>query len=354
MKPIKKIYLIVTVTLMTTTLLYALSKDSTDSFDETGWEKAISSLDRTLFYAEHEKDGKYFNPWMPMPETGFSRMLKWRMADRPSYGEEELNHLPDVKPLTAEYINSNDNFITWIGHASMLMKISGKTIIIDPVLGDVTFIKKRRVPSALSYEDASLIKGEIFVMLTHNHYDHLDTKSIESFPQGSKFIVPKGLGSTIHDIRDADVQEMDWWEELNIGNIKIAFLPSQHWSKRGLFDTNKSLWGSYLIDTGKKKLFICGDTGYSGIYKEIALKYPGIDYAFMSTGASQPRWFMHYSHQNESEAIRGFSELGAKKMIPIHWGSFALGDEPAGYPAIHTKNKFPDAMIVGGGEIIKL
>ncbi len=354
MKLRKKIYVLMAGIFMTTTLLYAMHDDSPDEFNEAHWEKAISSLDRSLFYAEHEKDGKYYNPWMPMPEKGFTRMLKWRLADKPEYAVKEINHLPDVVQLTAEYINSNDNFVTWLGHASMLIKISGRVFMIDPVLGEIPFVKKRRVPSALNYEEASRISGEVTILLTHNHYDHLDSKSLKSLPAGTKFIVPKGLSSTILDIREDEVKEMDWWEELNTGEIKIVFLPSQHWSKRSLFDTNESLWGSYLIDTGKKKIFICGDTGYTTVYKEIAAKYPGIDYAFMSTGASQPRWFMYYAHQNESEAIRGFMELGAKKMIPIHWGSFSLGDEPTGYAAIHTKEKFPETVIIDGGEIIKL
>ncbi len=339
---------------MTTTLLYALSSDSPDSFDESGWEKAISSNDSSFFYKQHESEGRYYNPWMPMPEYGFSRLLKWRISSKAEYTDDEKNFLPEVTNLTAEYINSNDNFITWLGHASMLIKVSGRVFMVDPVFGDITFAKKRRVQSALSKDEAALITGDVTVLLTHNHYDHFDKASIESLPVNTRFIVPKGLGSSITDIRETEVREMDWWEEFNIGETKIVFLPSQHWSKRGLFDTNKSLWGSYLIDSGKKRLFVCGDTGYSEVYKEISIKYPGIEYAFMSTGASQPRWFMHYAHQDESEAIRGFKELGAKKMIPIHWGSFTLGDEPAGYPAIHTKNKFPDAMIVGGGEIIKL
>lgn len=354
MKLLKKIYIIMAGIFMTTTLLYALQDNPSDDFDEAAWEKTVSSLNRSLFYAVHKSEEKYFNPWMQMPKKGFFSMLKWRMGDKPQYTENELNHLPDVKPISAEYINNNDNFITWLGHASMLMKISGKVFMVDPVFGEIPFVKKRRVPSALSYEEASHIKGEVTVLLTHNHYDHLDTKSLESLPDGTNFIVPEGLSSTIRDMREAEVKEMDWWEELNTGGIKIVFLPSQHWSKRGLFDTNKSLWGSFLIDTGKKKIFICGDTGYSSVYKEIAEKYSDIDYAFMSTGASQPRWFMHYAHQNESEAIRGFKELGAKKMIPIHWGSFSLGDEPAGYPAIHTKDKLPGAIILDGGEIIKL
>jgi len=354
MLPRKINYIIIMAIFMTTTVLYAFSNDTPYDFDEAGWEKEVSSLDRTLFHTEHKKDGRYFNPWMPMPDKGFVTMLKWRFADKPVYAKNEVNFLPEVKTLSAEFINSNDNFFAWIGHASMLIKTSGTVIITDPVFGDLPLIKKRRVPSVLSFEEASRVKGGIIILITHNHYDHFDTASIRSFPEGTKFIVPKGLGDSVTDIRNAEVMEADWWDEINIGHVKIVFLPSQHWSKRGLFDTNRSLWGSYLIDSGKKKLFICGDTGYSTVYKEIAAKYPGIDYAFMSTGASQPRWFMHYSHQNESEAIRGFNDLGAEKMIPIHWGSFSLGDEPAGYPAIHTKDKFHDTMVINGGEIIKL
>ena len=108
------------------------------------------------------------------------------------------------------------------------------------------------------------------------------------------------------------------------------------------------------MDTGSKRIFVCGDTGYSLLYREIALKFPGIDYAFMSAGAFHPRWFMHYSHQNDAEAVRGFRELGAKTMIPFHWGAFRLGDEPAGYPAIHIKLKFPEALTVHCGGIINL
>ncbi|HQO39879.1 MAG TPA: MBL fold metallo-hydrolase [Spirochaetota bacterium] len=141
---------------------------------------------------------------------------------------------------------------------------------------------------------------------------------------------------------------------MEVSGAKIVFLPSQHWSRRGLFDKNRSLWGSFLVDTGKKRIFVCGDTGYSLLYREISAKYPGIDYAFMSVGAFHPRWFMHYAHQDAAESVQGFRDLGAKVMIPFHWGAFRLGDEPEGYPAIHVKLNFPGAKIADCGEVIKL
>ncbi len=340
---------------LTATVLYPFTDSSTGTFDEQVWADTTGSLDRRLFYAPHLKDGRFFNPWLTMPAKGFFTMLKWRLIDsRADYSAEENTYLPTVNSLTADYINENDNFITWIGHASLIVKSSGRVFLIDPVFGEVPFIKKRRVPSALSYDEAQKIQGEITVLLTHNHYDHLDSDSIKNLPAHTSFIVPKGLAEEVKDIREASVREMDWWEETDAGGVKVVLLPSQHWSKRGLFDTNRSLWGSFLIDTGKKKIFICGDTGFSTVYSEIATRYPGIDYAFISTGASQPRWFMHYAHQNEREAVTGFKMLGAKKLIPIHWGSFSLGDEPAGYPAFHLKKILPEATIIGGGEIIRL
>ena len=351
---IKNIIILLVVILMVTTFLYALQDKDIKDVDETEWEELTTSHDPVLFYAPHEKDGKFFNPWIKRPDHGFFTMLTWRLSNKPEYTEEEKNFLPDVKNITAEYINKNDNFITWLGHASILMKVSGKVLLFDPVFGNITFAKKRLVPSTLSYDEAALIKGDITVLLTHSHYDHLDKKSLESLPKNKNFVVPKGLSSELGDIAKDSIVELDWWEEFHSDNIKIVFLPAQHWSRRKVFDTNKSLWGSYIIDTGKKKIFICGDTGYSNIYREIGLKYPGIEYAFMSTGASQPRWFMRHSHQNELEAIRGFKELKAKYMTPIHWGTFILGEEPAGYPAIHVKRNLPGAMIMDCGDIIKL
>lgn len=355
MNAIKKIILFAVMIILTATIIYPFTDSSSESFSEHEWEATTAALDKKLFYAPHHKEGRYYNPWLPMPEKGIFTMLKWRFSDsRPQYTDKENSYLPEVKPLTADYINSHDNFIAWIGHASVIIKSAGRVILIDPVFGDIPFIKQRRASAALSYADAGRIEGGITVLLTHNHYDHLDSESIKSLPSGTEYIVPAGLSEEILDITDGNVKELDWWSEAYIDGIKIVFLPSQHWSKRGPFDTNRSLWGSFLIDTGRKKIFICGDTGYSKVYAEIAARYPGIDYAFMSTGASQPRWFMHYSHQNEKEAISGFKSLRAKKIIPIHWGSFSLGDEPAGYPAIHLKRILPEAMILDGGEIIRL
>lgn len=357
MKLKKKILIIAAGVIMTASLVYGVNGDIENLFDENNWKESVRSVDSSLFYTTHFKDGEYFNPWMQMERKGFFTVLKWRFfSGRRKYSEEEENFLPEVKPLTAEFIDSHDNFMSWLGHASVMIKSSGNLIIVDPVLGEIPFVKKRRTRAALTYEEAAKISRNITVLITHNHYDHLDKKSIKSLPQQTKFIVPAGLSPEIRSMRgkDSDVREIDWWDEADIGNINITFLPSQHWSKRAFGEANSSLWGSFLIDTGKKRIFICGDTGYSLLYKEFSRKFPEIDYAFMSTGAFHPRWFMYYAHQDDSEAIQGFLELGANKMLPMHWGSFRLGDEPEGYPAVHINKKLPDAIIMNHGDIIFL
>lgn len=350
----KKQLVIIAGVLMITTLVYGVKGKAADEFSEAEWASAVESVDRSLFYAPYFTDGEYFNPWM-QHEIGLGKVLKWRfLSDRQKYSEEEESFLPDVKDLTADHINTSDNFMSWIGHSSVVIKSSGTVLLVDPVFGDIPYTEKRKTRAALSYGGASRITGDIIVLFTHNHYDHLDKKSIRSLPKRAMYIVPAGLAETLRGFGCSNVREMDWWEETRIKGNKIVFLPSQHWSKRGPFDTNESLWGSFLVDTGTKKIFICGDGGYSLVYREISARYPGIDYAFMSAGAFHPRWFMHYAHQDDYEAIKGFTDLRAKKMIPFHWGAFRLGDEPAGYPAIHIKRKFPEALILPCGEIIRI
>lgn len=340
---------------MTASLVYVVNSNIINLFDENKWKERIRDVDSSLFYSPHFKNGIYFNPWMKMDKKSFFTVLKWRFfTDKPVYRDEEEQFLPEVKPLTAEYLNLNDNFFSWIGHASVLIKTADNTLIFDPVLGEIPFVKKRRTQSALTYNEAGKINGRITILITHNHYDHLDEKSIQSFPNNTQFIVPAGLKDEITKMigKIANVREIDWWSDIYIDGIKITFLPSQHWSRRLFREVNSSLWGSFLIDTGRKKLFICGDTGYSGLFREFAKKFKRIDYAFISAGAFHLRWFMYYAHQDDSEAIQAFYDLEAKKMIPVHWGSFRLGDEPEGYPAIHICKKLPEAIIMRHGDVI--
>ncbi len=258
-----------------------------------------------------------------------------------------------------------EDYVAWIGHATFLLKLGEITIITDPVFsknaGPLFFGPKRFTEPALKLNE--IPKTDIF-LLTHNHYDHQDMKTIMRFPyKESKVLVPLGLKKYFKISRFKDVNEMDWYDQIRINqNLNITFLPSVHWSKRSLTDTNKTLWGSYLIEyKGKKILFSC-DTGVGKIYKELGDKYGPIDLTFINIGAYNfyPMASIKDSsayHTNPEEALGLAKDLKSKKVIGMHWGTFVLSLEPILEPPLRFKQnaekfgfKKDDAIIFKIGE----
>ena len=258
-----------------------------------------------------------------------------------------------------------EDYVAWIGHATFLLKLGEITIITDPVFsknaGPLFFGPKRFTEPALKLNE--IPRTDIF-LLTHNHYDHQDMKTIMRFPyKESKVLVPLGLKKYFKINRFKDVNEMDWYDQIRINqNLKITFLPSVHWSKRSLTDTNKTLWGSYLIEyKGKKILFSC-DTGVGKIYKELGDKYGPIDLTFINIGAYNfyPMASIKDSsayHTNPEEALGLAKDLKSKKVIGMHWGTFVLSLEPILEPPLRFKQnaekfgfKKDDAIIFKIGE----
>jgi len=258
-----------------------------------------------------------------------------------------------------------EDYVAWIGHATFLLKLGEITIITDPVFsknaGPLFFGPKRFTEPALKLNE--IPRTDIF-LLTHNHYDHQDMKTIMRFPyKESKVLVPLGLRKYFKINRFKYVNEMDWYDQIRINqNLKITFLPSVHWSKRSLTDTNKTLWGSYLIEyKGKKVLFSC-DTGVGKIYKELGDKYGPIDLTFINIGAYNfyPMASIKDSsayHTNPEEALGLAKDLKSKKVIGMHWGTFVLSLEPILEPPLRFKQnaekfgfKKDDAIIFKIGE----
>ncbi len=258
-----------------------------------------------------------------------------------------------------------EDYVAWIGHATFLLKLGEITIITDPVFsknaGPLFFGPKRFTEPALKLNE--IPKTDIF-LLTHNHYDHQDMKTIMRFPyKDSKVLLPLGLKKYFKINRFKDVNEMDWYDQIRINqNLNITFLPSVHWSKRSLTDTNKTLWGSYLIEyKGKKILFSC-DTGVGKIYKELGDKYGPIDLTFINIGAYNfyPMASIKDSsayHTNPEEALGLAKDLKSKKVIGMHWGTFVLSLEPILEPPLRFKQnaekfgfKKDDAIIFKIGE----
>ena len=239
-----------------------------------------------------------------------------------------------------------DDFVAWIGHATFLIKLGQTTIITDPVFsknaGPLIFGPKRFTEPALELNE--IPKTDVF-LLTHNHYDHQDMMTIRRFPfKKVKVLLPLKLGKYFKKNGYEDVNEMDWYDEIKINeSLKITLLPAVHWSKRSLADTNKTLWGSFLIEYKSKKLLFGCDTGVGNIYKDIGNKYGPIDLTFINIGAYNFFPIMPYKdksvyHTNPEEALEVAKNLKSKKVIGMHWGTFVLSLEPIMEPPVRFKD----------------
>ncbi|MBN1613815.1 MAG: MBL fold metallo-hydrolase [Deltaproteobacteria bacterium] len=311
-------------------------------FDEQQWRTKVLSADPALLYAPHFKEGKFFNPWMPEKDRGFLKLLRWRLLPRPEYSALERCYLPEVSDTAYEKVSSapKGDFILWIGHATFLIRINGQYWLTDPMFSERALIPRRKTPPALTVKQIKDLIPRLNVIISHNHYDHLDRHSLQELPHASNIFVPLGLGEYVREMNKGTVTEMDWWQNISCGDgITLVCLPMQHWSRRLGQGHNETLWASFLLITPTVKIYFGGDTGYFIGYREIGRKYAGIDYAVLPITAYHPRWFMHYAHMNVDEAIEAFKDLGARFMIPQQWGTFHLGDDPVGYAALELKRK---------------
>ena len=318
----------------------------------------------------HLADGTFRNP-EGSPERDPN--IKWSYK---IFNDErkkiKINFPQDhVVPRSKVIKDLNDNlkndYIAWIGHATFLIKLGNTTIITDPLFskntGPFIFGPKRYVEPAINIKEVP--KTDIF-LLTHNHYDHLDVNAVRNFPhKDAKVITPLKLSKYFN--RYKDVNELDWYEKIKINEeLQITLLPAVHWSKRSLFDTNKTLWGNYLIEYKNKKILFACDTGVGDIYKELGDKYGPIDITFINIGAYNffpimPQKDKSVYHTNPEEALQISKDLKSKKIIGMHWGTVVLSLEPIMEPPKRFKagaEKYgfskDDAIVFKIGEVKKL
>ncbi len=311
-------------------------------FDEDAWREQVESVDPAMLYAAHFEDDRFFNPWLSNEKRGLRRLLRWRFSSGQEYSEEEQAFRPAIVPNARERILGmpSQDFIMWVGHATFLMRINGEYWLTDPIFSERAFLPKRKTPPGIGMDELLSIVPGIRVIISHNHYDHLDKKSILSLPEDTPMYVPLGLKTYVEAMNKRNVTQMDWWQRVSLpGDSALVCLPAQHWSRRIGQGFNESLWASYLLITPHVTVFFGGDSGYFAGYREIGKRYPGIDYALLPTTAYHPRWFMHQAHMNIDETLEAFKDLGARFMVPHQWGTFHLGSEPVGYPALELKKE---------------
>ena len=232
--------------------------------------------------------------------------------------------------------------VTWIGHSSLLVQIGGRNVLMDPVWSErvspVPFIGPRRwMPPGVPFTSLPPID---IVLLSHNHYDHLDTATLRGLAAANPnaaWVVPIGLTPVVRRCGGTSVVELDWWGETAVGNIAVGCAPAQHFSGRGIHDRDRTLWCSWALRAPGSAFYFGADSGLHPEYRAIGERFGPFDLVALPVGAYEPRWFMRPVHMNPEDAIQAYRDLtspGAQMppLIPIHWGTFKLTDEPMDEP----------------------
>ncbi len=304
----------------------------------------------------HHRPNGFQNNYLEFEPKGLTALLKWKIdALLAGLPRPPASATPQVAPDLG-FIASNAGAgasmapsITWVGHATMLAQLGGLNLITDPVFSErvspLSFIgPKRHAPPGLTLAQLPHID---VVLISHNHYDHLDDTSVRTLAaqQGGSplFVVPLGIKAWMAERGITHVVELDWWQSHSVpsptGPVDVVLTPVQHWSGRGLNDQLATLWGGYAVFAPDLHLFFSGDTGYSKDFSDIREHFAprqreggGFDIALIAVGAYEPRWFMTSQHVNPAEAVQIHLDLGAKRSVGVHWGTFQLTDEALDEP----------------------
>jgi L-ascorbate metabolism protein UlaG (beta-lactamase superfamily) len=275
---------------------------------------------------------RYRNLDGSIPHT-MSTVFKWAVMDRLA-GKRAPNTAPFDVPRVenrgeALRHNSSDPLLTWVGHATWVIQMQGVNLLVDPIWARAIggMVPRRSAPGVLV---ADLPRIDV-VLVSHNHRDHMDAPSLRLFPKAHA-VVPMGLGPEMRSLGYARVTELEWWQPVDVGGVKVTLVPSQHWSRRGISDTNESLWGGFVVEGGGKRVYHSGDTAYFSGFTEIARRCGSPDAALLPIGAYQPEWFMRRQHMNPEDALQAARDLDARRILPMHWGTYQLTDEWMGEP----------------------
>ena len=223
--------------------------------------------------------------------------------------------------------------IIWLGHATFFIRLNGINMLIDPVFFNIPFVR-RYTEHAFT---ADTFHNLHYLMISHDHRDHCQEKSIRSIVDRNpnmEILTGLNMETLLRQwYKNLSMQMAGWYQQYNTtGDIEIYYMPSRHWSKRGLRDDNKRLWGAFVIRSEDKTIYFSGDSGYGSHFREVKNLFKKIDVAIMGIGAYKPEWFMHPNHVAPTDAVKAFHDLQAKIFIPMHYGTFDISDEPIGEP----------------------
>lgn len=310
--------------------------------------------------AHHRPGGGFRNPpGSPHQSAGLRDFLRFMFVDmrRASVPPIPQGHVASKKPDIAAL---GENELAWLGHACFAMRMGGKLVLTDPYLtrtaGPFGLGPKRFVPSPVAAHDLPRLD---LIAISHNHYDHIDARALRAYRwrDETPVVCPLGVGALMRSLGYDQVVELDWWQDWRLGGLDISMLPAVHFSGRGLFDRNRTLWGSFAFSSPSRKVWFGGDTAPGAIFREIGDRAGPFDLAIVGIGAYEPRSIMQASHATPEEAIGIARDIRARAALGMHWGTIMLTPEdpfeaPARFRQAAIEQQFGEAnaltLPVGG------
>ena len=303
--------------------------------------------------SHHRSDGRFQNPWPSSAPQGLGGILRWMLYDRvvhPRAADPPASAFPvATSSFTVPREDRDLLSATWVGHSTVLLQFGGTNILTDPIwsarASPVAFAGPRRIVGpAVSL--GALPPLDV-VLLSHNHYDHLDDRTVRALAErdpDAVWAVPLGLAQFVRARGVQHVAELDWWQTTAVGTLTLTCAPAQHFSARGLGDRNRTLWCSWSVATSGRAVYFGGDTAYHTDFAQIGERCGPFDLTLLPIGAYEPRWFMRSVHMSADEAVRAHLDLTSAwpgtprpPLLPIHWGTFRLTDEPLEEPPARAR-----------------
>jgi L-ascorbate metabolism protein UlaG (beta-lactamase superfamily) len=276
----------------------------------------------------------------------FGDLMRWQLGGGRALWPRRIENT--VYPAPPRRVSGPELLVTWIGHSTVLLQTAGLNILTDP------FFSKRASPfqfaGPIRVRDAAITIEDLppidIVLLSHNHYDHLDRAALLQIGKhhAPQLVTPLNNGQYVNGLA---ATELDWRQSVVHGDIRMTLMPALHWSKRSLRDANKALWGAFVIETAGGMIYFAGDTGYGdgSTFKEVKQRFGAPRLSLLPIGAYEPRWLMKPQHMNPEEAVRAHMELGSRKSLAIHHGTVQLTNEPIDAPLIALGKALADAGI---------
>jgi N-acyl-phosphatidylethanolamine-hydrolysing phospholipase D len=273
-----------------------------------------------------------FDDRATQPARGARDILRWRISDTLAgrrVKDDDPTFVPPTRAPDLALIASPAPSLTWVGHATFVLRLGGKLIATDPLWSERLAVIRRKVPPGVALDALPPLD---VVTVTHNHYDHLDQPTIARIGGGPLYLTPLGNGRWLHKAGARNIVELDWWQSHEFGELTVTLVPARHWSMRAPWNRNDALWGGFVYRARDGIAYHSGDTALFDGFREIGERCGVIDWAMLPIGAYEPRWFMEPQHMNPEEACEALVRLGARTLCTMHWGTFKLTDEPLAEP----------------------